>query len=171
MARFIKTFIYILVVIGSTLSIIANAEIYKHVDKHGVVSYSDIKPSHASDKSVSEITPSETASNVFDSAEQSENQQASEDFFEKRQQIREEQAEKAAALTRWRKQLKAAQLELKLAKRAKSEGVIAGEGDFVGSALGGARPSSSYFRKLEKLNANVVIAEQKLATIRHQKPR
>lgn len=171
MAHLIKSCVYSLLVIGGTLATAANAEIYKHVDKHGVVSYSDVKPAHASDKSVSAITPSETASNVFDSAEQSENQRASEDFFEKRQQVREEQAEKATALARWRKQLKAAQLELKLAKRAKNEGVIAGEGDFVGSVLGGARPSSSYFKKLEKLNANVVIAEQKLATVRHQKPR
>ena len=147
------------------------AEIYKHLDDDGNISYSDIKPSNTNEKAITKVAPDEANVNVFDSAEQSENQQASEDFFEKRQKIREEEANKAKALARWRKQLKAARLELKLAKQAKAAGVIAEEGDFVGSAGGGARPSANYFKKLEQLDANVLNAEEKLATVRHQKPR
>ncbi len=165
------TYIQLIIVAGTLLAACTSfAEIYKHVDKNGNVTYSDVKPSSKNEKSVTTVAPDENTVNVFGSDEQAENQRASEDFFEKKQKLREKEASKAQALARWRKQLKAAQLELKMAKRARSEGVVAEEGDFVGVAGGGARPSASYFNKLEQLDANVVIAEQKLATIRHQKP-
>jgi len=152
------------------LSFTVNAEIYKHIDEQGHISYSDSKPLHATESSLEKLSDDKHTANIFDSSEQSKNMQASEAFFEKRLRQKEEQAKKAKAMTNWRKQLRAAQLELKLAKQAKKDGVVAEEGDFIARVGGGARPSANYFKKLEQLDANVVIAKQKLATIQHQKP-
>ena len=47
---------------------------------------------------------------------------------------------------------------------------IASEGDFVGRAGGGGRPSEQYFEKLRALEQNVTDAEKHLAAIKRAKP-
>lgn len=143
------------------------AEIYKHTDANGNVSFSDTPQGKSSE--VVSIDADSKTSNVMDtSQEHSGDAQA---FLERRQQKREAEATRARAIALWRKELKAAQQELRLAKQAKSAGVIAEEGDFIGSAGGGARPSPQYFQKLEDLDTRVASAEKRLTTVRYAKPK
>ena len=70
----------------------------------------------------------------------------------------------------WREQLKAARAAVKAAEIALEVGKEPGEGDFVGNAGGGARPSSDYLMRLETLEKDLADAKRDLRRIKQSKP-
>ncbi len=160
-----------LALLAPTLSLLficgsAGAEsIYKHVDEDGNVSFSDVTPGG----SASEVELIEQNANIFDAEDSSIAEDS--DFLQQRLEKKKELKEQAGKTNAWKTDLKAAQLELKLALQAQSNGVVAEEGDFIGSANGGARPSASYFKKLQELDERVDKARDRLTEVKKAKPR
>lgn len=140
-----------------------NADIYKHVDEEGNVSYSDV----SAGIEVESVEVDEST-NVFDPNDSALDVES--DFMQQRLEDKREREKQAQLLSAWRKELKEAQRELKSALAAQSQGVMAEEGDFIGSANGGARPSASYFQKLKDLDKRVDKARDGLKKVKKSKP-
>lgn len=159
----------LLVFLLCCLPVLVIAEIFKHVDANGNVTYSDVPPVDGQSKSVESIQAEDASVNVFKS--QVDESEASEAFKTRRENARQEASARAKSLAAWNKELKAAKRELSAAKKALSVGVIATEGDFVGGSNGGARPSASYYKKFEALEARVADAEKQLALVKRARPK
>jgi len=155
------------------------AEIYKSVDEEGNVLYSDKAPNDASVQT-SEVKPN-TQPNVTDSEEEIAQRQPK--WLKDAQQQRAERAEKDKsvaeanagdkepdAATAWKAEYKAAKDALKAAKKALKTGVIAEEGDFIGLAGGGVRPTEQYINKQRSLEQAVEDAKKHLKAIKKAKP-
>ena len=149
--------------------ILTIAEIFKHVDAAGNVTYSDVPPVGNQADNVESIKAEDAAVNVF--KPEVDESEASKAYKARKESARQEASAKAKMLAEWNKELKAAKRELSAAKKALSAGVVATEGDFVGSSNGGARPSASYFKKFEALETRVADAEKQLALVKRSKPK
>ena len=168
MVKHFAILLYVRIAAGLLVAIApaaVQADIYKHVDAEGNVSYSDVAT--VSDRETVNID--DTGANVYRSDEGE--QDGGSDFLQQRLEKKKEQEARAKKLEAWRKELRAAQQELKVALAAQAKGVIAEEGDFIGSANGGARPSASYFQKLKNLDSQVEKARRKVADIKKTRPR
>lgn len=155
----------------------STAEVYRVTDQDGNVEFTD------------QPTPAAPADNVqaveIDDANSSLSPEAIEEnqseWLKKALEEREKkaQAEGQAAqnetpkdeLDAWKAELKAAKQALKEAKKAQKEGITASEGDFIGKAGGGVRPSEQYFKKLEALDQNVLDAKERLKQIKKSRPK
>ncbi|MGB5323851.1 MAG: DUF4124 domain-containing protein [Pseudomonadales bacterium] len=151
------------------------AEIYRVIDENGKVSFTDKPPPGTASADAEQVSVDENVQNTSMSPAAVEQKQPEwlKEAIEKRKA--EEAARKAAApnaaeMTAWRESLANAKRALNDAKRAKERGVIASEGDFIGKAGGGVRPSDQYFEKLRKLEQDVIEAEKQLKSIRQAKP-
>ena len=157
----------------------SNAEIYRVIDADGNISFTDQPPANLDQRSnefsSERITIDEKSKNTS-LAPKAVNDNHPEWLREAQEKRKtNEQQQKANRPTKneikaWKKTLLAAQQQLSQAKRALEQGVIASEGDFVGRAGGGGRPSAQYFEKLRMLEQNVTDAEKHLAAVKHTKP-
>ena len=157
----------------------SSADIYRVIDTDGNISFTDQRPANLdqrSDAFSSEIiTMDEKSTNTSLAPEVVDDNRP--EWLREAQEKREanEQRQKANRPTKneikaWKQSLLAARQHLGQAKRALEQGVIASEGDFVGRADGGGRPSEQYFEKLRVLEQNVADAEKHLAAIKRAKP-
>ncbi|NND39995.1 MAG: DUF4124 domain-containing protein [Pseudomonadales bacterium] len=151
----------------------AQAEIYRVIDENGNISFSDKPPAGAAAEKV-EID--ENAQNSSLSSEAIEERQP--DWLREAQEKRraEEASKRAAApsaaeMSAWRESLANAKQKLRDAKQAQEQGIVVSEGDFIGKAGGGVRPSQQYHEKLEKLDQDVIDAKAQLDAVRNAKPR
>lgn len=150
------------------------AEVFKTVDAEGNVSYSDIAPANKAEESSTVDTSSNA--NISDSKEKITNTHP--DWLKDAQKKRvinkldqaEQKQQQSQARKNWNKNYKAAKAALKQAKQELSAGVIASEGDFIGRAGGGTRPSEQYFAKQQALELAVEEAKQTLKQIKKSKP-
>lgn len=170
--------VYILgICIGVFASPFSRAEIYRVIDDAGNVTFTDQPPENAKaeniQKEVEEAIERNSAQSLNTQRENDPDwvKQARED----RAKIEaEQQKEKDRYLERkreWNNALKAARKNLKEAKLAQEKGKEAIEGDFIGKAGGGARPSEQYFNRQEALAKRVEQAEKALKRIRKSKPK
>lgn len=157
----------------------SSADIYRVIDAKGNISFTDQPPANLDQRSgefsSESITVDEKSKNTSLAPEAVDDNHPEwlREAQEKRQA--QEQQQKANRPTKneinaWNQSLLAARQQLSQAKRALEQGVIASEGDFVGRAGGGGRPSEQYFEKLRALEQNVTDAETHLAAIKRAKP-
>ena len=148
----------------------ANAQVYRIVDDEGNVTYTDTPPPGSTSE---EVAPAEEA-NIVDSPETVE--QRTPDWIKAKREERanaHEEAREAHAekMQRWREQVDAAEQALAKAEDELAEGRALREGDYVGNAGGGARPSADYLQRVQMLEQEVDAAREALKEARRDKPR
>jgi len=157
-------------------SIAAHAEIYRVVDKDGKVSYTDQPPKNGDAENIQHQVEEAVQRNSAQSLEtQRENdpdwvKKAREEREKQKVEQEKQQDDYATRRSAWKEALKQAKQNLKAAKLAQEQGKEAIEGDFIGKAGGGARPSEQYFNRQKMLAENVASAEKALKQVRKEKP-
>ncbi len=154
-----------------SLAMTSHAQVYKIVDDEGNVTYTD-QPAPGSEQ-VEEVAPADEA-NIVDSPETVEGRTP--DWIKAKREERAQAQEEAReahgeALERWREQVDAAEEALARAEDELAEGRALREGDYVGNAGGGARPSADYLQRVRMLEQQVEDAREALKAIRRDKPR
>lgn len=163
------------------ISATVQAETYRIVDEQGRVTYTDKPPTNDSSdtntSSVEKLPDNTENQNITPSLDT-----LAEDHPEWLKEVHEQRAAEAKAAREakqlelseqrkeWREQLKAARAAVKSAEIALEVGKELGEGDFVGNAGGGARPSSDYLMRLETLEKDLADAKRDLRRIKKSKP-
>jgi len=154
---------------------VATAEIYRVIDADGNISFTDKPPADASNVSSEPVNVDASTQNTSLSGDAIKEDQP--EWLREAQQKRREQeeAERAskpskAQLKAWKKSVRNAEQRLQAARKAREKGVIAAEGDFIGKAGGGVRPSERYFEKLRSLEQDVLDAQQSLDAIKRAGP-
>lgn len=184
MHQYLTSFVRVLyttqcLVLCTLLSIgIAQAEIYKVIDKDGNVSYTDKNPEGSNAENIqSQINEAEQR-NISESP-QAISEQLPEwlkESTEKQQQAQQEEKLEQAKIRRdlkeqWQQDYKQAKQKLKKAKKAKIAGAKIIDGDFIGKAGGGARPSEQYLNRQEALAQDVASATKALKQLKKNKPK
>ncbi|NNC55695.1 MAG: DUF4124 domain-containing protein [Pseudomonadales bacterium] len=161
---------------AAVLTPLAGAEIYRVIDENGDISFTDKPPADASGASSETVEIDENVQNTSLSSEAIEQRQP--EWLREAQEKRQaEEARKRAAapskaeIAAWRESLSQAEQRLREAKAAQKQGIVVSEGDFIGKAGGGVRPSQQYFEKLKKLDQDVIDAKSSLDEIRRARPR
>ncbi|MBT8149556.1 MAG: DUF4124 domain-containing protein [Gammaproteobacteria bacterium] len=161
-----------LALVASPLS--ALAEIYRVIDADGNISFTDKPPAGASGRTEEVDIDANTQNTSLSPNAIQQDQPA---WLLDAQQKRREQAKAERdskpskdQVKAWKKSLRDAERTLREAKAARKRGVIAAEGDFIGKAGGGVRPSEQYFAKLQQLEQNVLDAQQRLQTLKRKGP-
>lgn len=154
----------------------AQAQIYRVIDENGKVSFTDKPPADTGQISAEEVDVDESVQNTSLSSEAIEGRQPEwlKEAIEKREaEEKALQAAKpgAAEMRAWREALANAKRELREARAAQERGIIASEGDYIGKAGGGVRPSQQYFEKLRKLDQDVSDAKERVEQLKRAKPR
>lgn len=158
-------------------SIAASAEIYRVVDKDGKVTYTDQPPKNGNAENIQQEVEEAVERNSAQSLEtQRENEpdwvkRAREEREQQKVEKQKQQDDYADRKKAWNEALKQAKQNLKDAKQAQEKGKEAIEGDFIGKAGGGARPSEQYFNRQKTLAENVESAEKALKQVRKEKPK
>lgn len=163
------------------ISATVQAETYRIVDEQGRVTYTDQPPPNASSdtnsSSVEKLPDNTENQNITPSLDA-----LAEDHPEWLKEAHEQRAAEAKAAREakqlelgekrkeWREQFKAAKAAVKSAEIAFEVGKEPGEGDFVGNAGGGARPSSDYLMRLETLEKDLADAKRDLRRVKKSKP-
>lgn len=148
----------------SLLSTIAQAQIYKTVDKDGNVTYSD----KAVDKDKAEVIETESSVNTIESTHSEEVSKSG--WLQKLDNKRE--ADKKA-YDEWYKEYAIARRDLNKANKALRNGKDPKEGDFIGFKTGrgsGVRPSDEYLKRVKRLKADVRQARNTLKRVMKRKP-
>lgn len=152
----------------------AQAEIYRIIDEDGNVSFTDKPPpSRADEAEPVDIDPNAQNSSMSSDAIEQNQPDWLKEALEKREAeaaARQKAQPGASEMKEWRASLKSAKQRLREAESRQKQGLIATEGDFIGKAGGGVRPSQQYFEKLRKLDQDVVDAKDHLEAVRRAKP-
>lgn len=143
------------------------APMYKVVDEHGNVTYTDQPPS---DPNAKTSTPVESKPmNVLEGSADKNYQKAFERHTEERQKARD---------TAWKTYddaVRQAEQNLAAARKALQQNSGAGEGDYVGvyakGRQSGVRPSDAYLERQEALKRAVADAEAELSAAKRSKPK
>ena len=159
------------------MSAVSSAEIYRVIDKEGNVTYTDQAPTANSENNSAEVVETEAQTNVVDSAKAIEEKhpewlkaakvKRAEESEQQRRELAKAQAQQRKI---WKKDLKAAKLAVKDAALALDVGKEVGDGDFVGMASGGARPSSEYLQCITQLEQELQDAKRHLKKLKRNKP-
>lgn len=158
-------------------SVAAKAEIYRVVDKDGKVTYTDQPPKNSDAENIQQQVEEAVERNSAQSLEtQRENdpdwvKKARDEREKQKVEQQKQQGDYAARKKDWNEALKQAKQNLKDAKQAQEKGKEAIEGDFIGKAGGGARPSEQYFNRQKALAEDVDSAEKALKQVRKEKPK
>ena len=153
----------------------ALAEIYRVIDADGNISFTD-KPPVTNQGGSSEAVSIDASTQNTSLSRDAIKQEQPEWLLDAQQQRREQEAAKRAAqpsktqVKDWKKSLRDAKQALRDAERARELGVIAAEGDYIGKAGGGVRPSQQYFQKFRALEQNVLDAQKKIDALKKAGP-
>ena len=155
----------------------ANAEVYRVVDADGKITFTDNPPENTHDL-IEKVPETDPQQNITPSPES---------LIEKQPEWLKEAQEKRAQATKnnehdqqiqnqqdkkdWQRSLKAAKANVKEAQLMLEIGSEPTEGDFVGNAGGGARPSSDYLKRLTFLEKNLADAKRHLLKVQRSKPK
>jgi hypothetical protein len=148
-----------LFLLGS-LTAAAASTLYKSVDAEGRVTYSDAPPAKGTAEAIDlpaggvNILPSEGMP---------------EEIERQRQADRQAEQRRAAEQQAWSERYRRAQDELAAAQRALESARQVQEGDVVGSAFGGARPSADWVERLEQAEADVAQKQRALDGIKRSR--
>jgi hypothetical protein len=169
--------VFLLVLITSIyMSAAISAEVYKIIDDNGDITYTDKPPHNSSEKQVE--TVGNSGPNIMPSPETvAENDP---EWVREQHMLREKQASKDRLeqqqktndlIKQWQQNYASAKVSLKKTKQALAEGKEIGDGDYVGNAGGGARPSNNYLERVAGLKADLLKAEKELKRLKHNKPK
>ena len=159
------------------LTTTVNAEIYRVVDADGKVTFTDQPPANSNDiiETVADTDPQQNITPSPKSLAEKHPEWLKE-AQEKRAQaakhkLQVQQSQLQQSRQQWKRELKAAKANVKEAELMLEIGREPTEGDFVGNAGGGARPSSDYLKRLTLLENNLADANRKLLKIKRSKPK
>ena len=151
----------------------AYAEIYRVVDKQGNVTYTDQPPTDNQHQITQPIIKSDEEANITDSPEAIADSHPEwlKEARKKRQLEKKEQQEKLAETKfqqrkQWNTDIKLAKTAVAKAEQALIAGNIVSDGDFVGKAGGGARPSVEYLQRVQRLELELKDAKKALKTFK-----
>ena len=154
-----------------------NAEVYRVVDADGKITFTDNPPENTHDliEKVPETDPQQNITPTPESLIENQPEWLKE-AQEKRAQAtknnnRDKQIQNQQDKQDWQRSLKAAKADVKEAKLMLEIGSEPTEGDFVGNAGGGARPSSDYLKRLTSLEKNLADAKRHLLKVQRSKPK
>lgn len=173
----IKRVIFSFVLFSMAPSITCYAEIYRVIDEHGKVTYTDQPPENSNAENIQQQVEEAVKRN---SAQSLETQRANvpdwvKEAREKRAEAKQEKAPQQTdyddAKKAWEESLKQAKEDLKNAKLEQKKGVEAIDGDYIGKVSGGARPSEQYLNRQKMLAEKVEQAEKALRKIKKSKPK
>ncbi len=157
---------------------LALADIYRVVDKDGNVTFTDQPPENGNAENIQGRIDEAVERNTTQSLKtQRENdpawvKDAREEREKKAREDKKAEAEAFAAEKKaWQQKLEQAKNNLKEAKAAQKKGEEVIEGDFIGKAGGGARPSEQYYARQLMLEERVIQAEKALKEVKKSKPR
>jgi len=160
-----------------TLMASASAEVYRVVDADGKITFTDHPPENT-DSLIEAVSDTDPQQNITPTPESLiENQpEWLKEAQEKRAQEtknnnRDKQIQNQQDKKNWKRSLKAAKANLKEAELLLEIGKEPSEGDYVGNAGGGARPSSDYLKRLTLLEKNLADAKRHLIKVQRSKPK
>jgi len=160
-----------------TLMASASAEVYRVVDADGKITFTDHPPENT-DSLIEAVPDTDPQQNITPTPESLiENQpEWLKEAQEKRAQEtknnnRDKQIQNQQDKKNWKRSLKAAKANLKEAELLLEIGKEPSEGDYVGNAGGGARPSSDYLKRLTLLEKNLADAKRHLIKVQRSKPK
>ena len=166
-----------LAIVAFTLMAAANAEVYRVVDAEGKITYTDNPPENSHDlvEKVPETDPQQNITPTPESLLENQPEWLKE-AQEKRAQAtknknRDKQIQYQQNKKDWQRSLKTAKANVKKAQLMLDIGSEPTEGDFVGNAGGGARPSSDYLKRLTLLEKNLADAKRHLLQVQRSKPK
>lgn len=143
-----------------SLSAVAATQLYRSVDAQGNVSFSDQPP--ASGKAAT-VDVSTRDMNILPS-------EGVEAEIQRQKQVDQEAAQQRAVDQReWQARYQQAEDELAAAQQALAEAQEIKEGDTVGSAFGGARPSEAWILRLEQAEADVDARRRALQQLKRER--
>ena len=167
----------LLILIIFAFTALANAEIYRVVDADGKVTFTDHPPENT-DNLIEAVPDADLQQNITPTPESLIEEQPEwlKEAQEKRAQKtknnnRNKQIQNQLDKQNWKRSLKAAKANLKEAKLLLEIGREPSEGDYVGNAGGGARPSSDYLKRLTFLEKNLADAKRHLTKVQRSKPK
>jgi len=166
-----------LAIVAFTLMAAANAEVYRVVDAEGKITFTDNPPENSHDlvEKVPETDPQQNITPTPESLLENQPEWLKE-AQEKRAQAtknknRDKQIQYQQNKKDWQRSLKTAKANVKKAQLMLDIGSEPTEGDFVGNAGGGARPSSDYLKRLTLLEKNLADAKRHLLQVQRSKPK
>tara|TARA_B110000879_G_scaffold5146_1_gene6712 strand:+ start:346 stop:879 length:534 start_codon:yes stop_codon:yes gene_type:complete len=166
-----------LAIIVFALMASVNAEVYRVVDADGKITFTDNPPENTDDliEKVPDTDPQQNITATPESLIENQPEWLNE-AQEKRAQAtkntnRDKQIQNQQDKQDWQRSLKAARADVKAAKLMLEIGSEPTEGDFVGNAGGGARPSSDYLKRLTSLEKNLADAKRHLLKVQRSKPK
>lgn len=140
-------------------SAFAETTLYRWVDAQGNVHYSDTTPPKG--VAAEKITVQDKNINTLPA----DKRQVQEMQAEQRRQ----QMYQSRALDDWQRRYKAAQQELQAAREQLKQAQKIGEGDTVGSFMGGARPTEAWNNRLEAAKKNLQEKQQAVDKLEAEK--
>ena len=154
------------------------ADIYRVVDENGNVTFTDQPPENSEAENIQQRIDEAVERNTAPSLE---TQRANDPNWvkevrdERQKKAEEEKNARAKAYAeereKWEKAMEQAKRELEQAKQARKDGKEIKEGDYVGNASGGARPSEEYLQRQEKLEQDVISAKNALKALKKSRPK
>jgi hypothetical protein len=141
---------------GSTLA----SEIYRHVDKDGRVTYSDIPPAKAGVPATIQVPQHPGVSEEDLARERAARDARLREIGAELGTRREEQATR-------HEQIAAARQDVERHRAALEQGRAPQPGERLGTAAGGSRLSPSYFERIAKLEGALAEAEAKLNALQN----
>ena len=158
------------------LTTTVNAEIYRVVDADGKVTFTDQPPANSNDL-IETVADTDPQQNITPSPESlaEKHPEWLKEAQEKRAQAEKHkqrvQQSQQQSRQEWKRELNAAKANVKEAELMLEIGREPTEGDFVGNAGGGARPSSDYLKRLSFLEKNLADANRQLLKVQRSKPK
>ena len=166
-----------LAIISLTIMASANAEVYRVIDADGKVTFTDHPPENT-DYHIEAVPEADPQQNITPTPESLIKNQPDwlKEAQEKRAQAtknknRDKHIQHQQDKQDWKRSLKAAKANVKEAELMLEIGSEPTEGDFVGNAGGGARPSSDYLKRLTLLEKNLSDAKRHLLKVQRSKPK
>ena len=147
-----------------SVSVAEAATYYKWVDRDGSVVYSDEPPQGV--KSVEIVVPDRTTSPSSGSTSPSQRSQRQADRAEK--ELNRQIDERIARRKLLQQKLAGARKALEAARRAKELGEEPKPGERLANVGGGTRLGPAYFRRQEKLEADIRKAEQTVEALQRE---
>ena len=166
-----------LAIMAFTLMASASAEVYRVVDADGKITFTDHPPENTNSliEAVPDADPQQNITPTPESLIENQPEWLKEAQEKRAQETknnnRDKQIQNQQDKKNWKRSLKAAKANLKEAELLLEIGKEPSEGDYVGNAGGGARPSSDYLKRLTLLEKNLADAKRHLIKVQRSKPK
>lgn len=151
--------IVVLMALLAASTVCAKTTLYRWVDDQGEVHFSDTAPPKSVE--AQKITVEDKAINTLPGNQRQVQEMQTEQ--------RARQVYHSRAVEDWERRYKAAEQALQVAKSRLEEAKKVGEGDTVGSFMGGARPTTEWLDQLEAAKKNLQEKQQAMDKLEQEK--